>query len=57
MHLLWWSSQIITLFGEYLGDRPPPTSARMLQRKSISTCPIPPLSKRLRKVSLNGSQL
>lgn len=32
------------LLGGYLGEEPPPTSARMLQRKSISTIPIPPLS-------------
>ena len=32
-----------TLLGGYLGDGPPPTSAMMLQRNSISTMPMPPL--------------
>lgn len=37
-----------TLFGENRGAEPPPTKARILQRKSISTQPTPPLSKSLR---------
>ena len=36
------------LVGGYLGVSPPPTSARMLQRKSISTFPMPPLLNSLR---------
>mmetsp|Transcript_24392 Transcript_24392/g.62012 ORF Transcript_24392/g.62012 Transcript_24392/m.62012 type:complete len:296 (-) Transcript_24392:237-1124(-) len=42
MHLPWWSSQIMTLVGGYLGAAPPPTIARMLQRNNISTIPMPP---------------
>ena len=42
MHLSWWSSQSITLFGGNFGRSPPPTSARMLHLKSISTMPMPP---------------
>ena len=64
MHRLWWSSHSMTLFGEYRGARPPPTSARMLHRNNISTMPMPPpappafvASNRRRNVSLNGSQL
>ena len=34
-----------TLLGGYRGLRPPPTSARILHRKSISTIPMPPLGK------------
>mmetsp|Transcript_27968 Transcript_27968/g.70515 ORF Transcript_27968/g.70515 Transcript_27968/m.70515 type:complete len:226 (-) Transcript_27968:70-747(-) len=57
MSFLRWSSHIITLFG---GKRPlfaAPTSAKMLHRKSISTCRIPPPSNSLLKVSLKGEQL
>lgn len=39
------NNQHRTLLGGYLGLRPPPTIARMLQRKSISTMPMPPLEK------------
>lgn len=34
---------LVTLVGGYLGAGPPPTMARMLQRNSISTMPMPPL--------------
>jgi hypothetical protein len=34
-----------TLLGGYCGASPPPTMASMLQRKSISTMPMPPLLK------------
>lgn len=37
----------VTLLGAYRGDGPPPTIARMLHRNSISTIPMPPLSKPL----------
>ena len=57
MQRLWWSSHIMTLFGGYAAERPPPTSARMLHRKSISTMPIPPFEKSRRYVCLKGSQL
>jgi hypothetical protein len=36
------SSQSMTFVGGYLGVSPPPTSAMMLVRYSISTIPIPP---------------
>ena len=36
------------MLGEKRGAEPPPTNARILQRKSISTKPTPPLSKSLR---------
>lgn len=35
----------LALVGGYLGAAPPPTMAKMLHRKSISTIPIPPLLK------------
>ena len=38
----WWSSHNITLLGGNLGYVPPPTSAKMLHLKSISTIPMPP---------------
>ncbi len=38
----WWSSQSITLLGGNLGYVPPPTRAKMLHLKSISTIPMPP---------------
>lgn len=56
MHLPSWSSQIMTLLGGNCGWGPPPMSARILHRKSISTWPIPPPSNSLRKCSRNGSQ-
>jgi hypothetical protein len=40
----------LTLFGGYRGLRPPPTIARILHRKSISTIPIPPLEKSIYKL-------
>lgn len=59
MHRFWWSSQIITLDGGNRGLGPPPTSASRLQRKSISTMPMPPPDtpppvNTRRNVSLNG---
>lgn len=57
MHLLWKSSQIMTLLGEYWGFFPPPTRANTLHLNSISTMAIPAPLVSLRKVSLNGSQL
>ena len=39
------SPSVRTLLGGYFGVFPPPTRARMLHRKSISTRPIPPSSK------------
>ena len=42
MHFNWWSSHSITLLLGHLGQRPPPTRAKMLHLKSISTIPMPP---------------
>ena len=42
IHLSWWSSHRRTLFIGNLGWVPPPTRARILHLKSISTMPIPP---------------
>ena len=42
MHFSWWSSQSMTLLLGHFGQRPPPTNARILHLKSISTIPIPP---------------
>ena len=48
----------MTLLGGYWGSGPPPTMARMLHRKSISTTATPPpRSKSRRKISRKGSQL
>lgn len=50
------SSQMTTLFCEYLGFLPPPTSARKLYLPSISVTPIPAL-KSLDTLSSHGSEL
>ena len=44
-----------TLLGGYRGEGPPPTMARMLLRKSISTMPMPPLlnSRRIYRGALH----
>lgn len=42
MHLYQWSSHSNTLFIGNFGCEPPPTKAKMLHLKSISTIPIPP---------------
>ena len=45
----------MTLLGGYLGDLPPPTKAKILDRFNISTIPIPPSANSRRLFSFKGS--
>lgn len=52
---LWWcGGGVLAFVGGYFGAGPPPTIARMLQRKSISTIPMPPLLKPRQNCSQGG---